>query len=167
MVFVARRNIFSREFDSSDKCSRLLYDRCRRPRAAGRVNVMGQQIHELGDAELEVLRILWDEGPGTVRAVLAALHQRGRNVAYTTVQTMLTRLEQKGCVASDRSGAAFVYRALVTRERVTRSRLKQLLDQLYDGAAGALVLELVRTQRLKPGELEELQRLIDRLDAGK
>ena len=125
---------------------------------------MAQHEYELGDAELEVLRILWEEGPGTVRAVLDALHARGRTVAYTTVQTMLTRLEQKGCVRSDKTGPAFVFRAVITRERISRSRLKQLLDQLYDGAAGALVLELVRTQRLNPQELDELQRLIERLD---
>jgi len=121
--------------------------------------------YELGDAELEVLKVLWDDGPAPVRAVLNALHARGRRVAYTTVQTTLTRLEQKGFVRSDRSGLAYVYRPSVSRERVSRSRLRVLLDQLYDGAAGPLVLQLVRTQRLKPEEIEELTQLIERLDA--
>ncbi len=122
--------------------------------------------HDLGVAELEVLKALWDHGPGTVRSVLSALHEKGRRVAYTTVQTMLTRLEQKGYVSSDKSGSAFVYRAAVTRAALSRSRLQQLLDQLYEGAAGPLVLQLLRTQRLRPEELAELQRLIDRLDRG-
>ncbi|MFO0839965.1 MAG: BlaI/MecI/CopY family transcriptional regulator [Phycisphaerae bacterium] len=120
--------------------------------------------HDLGQAELEVLKALWDEGPGTVRSVLETLHQKGRRVAYTTVQTMLTRLEQKGFVRSDRASLAFVYRPTVTRSQLTRSRLQQLLDQLYEGAAGPLVLQLLRTQRLRPEELQELQKLIDRLD---
>lgn len=120
--------------------------------------------YELGDAELEVLKVLWDDGPATVRSVLDALHGRGRDVAYTTVQTMLTRLEQKGFVRSDKSGQAFVYRAVITRERISRSRLRQLLDQLYDGAAGPLVLHLLRTERLEPHELDALQKLIERLD---
>jgi len=122
--------------------------------------------YELGDAELEVLKALWDQGPSTVRAVLNRLHQRGRRVAYTTVLTFLTRLEQKGFVRSDKSDRAYVYRPAVSRERVTRSRLRTLVRQLYDGAAGPLVLQLVRTERFTAGEIAELQKLLDRGDAG-
>lgn len=125
---------------------------------------MAAREYELGIAELEVLRVLWDQGHSNVREVMETLHDRGRRVAYTTVQTMLARLEQKGFVASDRSGAAFRYRAAISRDQISRSRLRELLDQLYDGAAGQLVLQLVRTQRLKREELAELQRLIERLD---
>ncbi len=127
---------------------------------------MTAREYELGPAELEVLKVLWDDGPASVRQVLEALTARGRSVAYTTVQTMLTRLEQKEFARSDKSGPAFVYRATITREQISRSRLKKLLDQLYDGAAGPLVLQLVKTQRLRREELEELQKLIERLDAG-
>ena len=125
---------------------------------------MSPRQHDLGTAEFEVLKALWELGPATVRDVLSALEAAGRRIAYTTVQTMLTRLEQKGFVRSDKTGQAFVYRAVVSRERLSRSRLKKLLDQLYDGAAGPLVLQLVRTQHLRPDEIEELQRIIDRLD---
>lgn len=121
--------------------------------------------HDLGSAELEVLKTLWEVGPSTVRDVLDRLHERGRRVAYTTVQTLLTRLEQKRYVTSDKSDLAHVFRAKVTRERVTRSRLKNLVEQLYDGAAGPLVLQLVKTERLTPQELDQLQKLIERLDA--
>jgi len=119
---------------------------------------------DLGKGELEVLRALWEVGPANVRAVLNEMHRRGRRVAYTTVQTVLGRLEQKGVVASDKSGLAYVYRAKVSRERLSRSRLKSLVDQLYDGAVGDLVLQLVRSKRLTSDELDELQKLIDRLD---
>ena len=121
--------------------------------------------HELGSAELEVLKTLWEVGPATVREVLVYLHDRGRRVAYTTVQTLLTRLEQKRYVTSDKSDLAHVFRARVTRERVTRTRLKTLVEQLYDGAAGPLVLQLVKTERLTPQELDQLQKLIERLDS--
>ncbi len=124
--------------------------------------VRQQQL--LGSAELEVLKALWEVGPATVREVLTYLHDRGRRVAYTTVQTLLTRLEQKRYVASNKSDLAHVFRARVSRERVTQSRLKNLVEQLYDGAAGPLVLQLVKTERLTPGELEELQKLIEHLD---
>lgn len=126
---------------------------------------MGNRQYDLGEAELGVLKALWDNGPATVRDVLEHLHSRGRHVAYTTVQTLLSRLEQKRYVASDKSDLAYVYRAKVSRDRVTRSRLNTLLSQLYDGAAGPLVLQLVRAERLKPEEIEELHQLIDELDS--
>ena len=126
---------------------------------------MGKQRLELGEAELAVLRVLWDEGTCTVREVLDYLHARGRHLAYTTVQTLLTRLERKRFVGSDKSGLAYVYRAKLSRDRVTHSRLKTLLSQMYDGAAGPLVLQLVRSERLTPEEIGELQALIDELDA--
>jgi len=125
---------------------------------------MSADEFELGAAELEVLQTLWEQGPCTVRAVREHLRKRGRRLAYTTVQTFLTRLEQKGCVTSDKSGLAHVFRARATRERVTRSRLRALLDQFFDGAAGPLVLELVKSGGLTAHEIDELQQLIDKLD---
>ncbi len=126
---------------------------------------MAESNFDLGTAELEVLKVLWDNGPTPVRQVMHHLHQAGRKVAYTTVQTFLTRLEQKGYATSDKKSLAFVYRAKLTRERVTRSRLKNLVQQLYDGAAGQLVLQLVRTERFTKEERHELQKLIEILDA--
>lgn len=119
---------------------------------------------ELGAVELEVLKVLWDEGPANVRRVMECLHGRGRSVAYTTVQTMLTRLEQKGVVRSDKRGPAYVYKAAISRERISRDRLRKLLDQLYDGAAAPLVLQLLKTERLAPNEVAELHALIEKLD---
>lgn len=126
---------------------------------------MAERQYEPGNAELEVLKVLWDEGPSTVRDVLNHLHKSGRRVAYTTVQTLLTRLEQKKLVRSNKSDVAHVFRARVSRERITQSRLKTLVQQLYDGAVGPLVLQLVRDEGLTASEVEELQGLIDRLDA--
>ena len=126
---------------------------------------MAERQYDLGDAELGALKILWDHGPATVREVLSHLHDTGRRVAYTTVQTLLTRLEQKGYVTSNKSDMAYVYRAKLTRDRVTRSRLRTLVKQLYDGAAGPLVVELIRTEQFTSDEIEELQGLIERLDA--
>jgi BlaI family transcriptional regulator, penicillinase repressor len=125
---------------------------------------MPQREYELGEAELQVLRALWNGGPATVREVLNHLHGQGRKVAYTTVLTFLTRLEQKGFVKSDKSGLAYVYRAAVTRNQVTRSRLRTMLDELFDGEAAPLVLQLMKTEKFSPEEIAELQKLIDQLD---
>ena len=125
---------------------------------------MAERQFELGTAELEVLKVLWDEGPGTVRQVLTKMHARGRKVAYTTVLTFLTRLEQKGFVASDKSGLAYLYRPAISRNQVSRSRLKNLVREMYDGAAAPLVLQLIRNERFSQKEIAELQKLIEDLD---
>ena len=125
---------------------------------------MPLEEHELGDAELEVLVQLWDGGSQTVREVMNRLHRRDRPLAYTTVLTVLTRLEQKGFVKSDKSGMAYVYRPTVSRAKITKSRLGSLIEQLYDGAAGPLVLQLMREKKFSPDEIAELQKLIDQVD---
>lgn len=126
---------------------------------------MAQRItFELGSAELDILKVLWERGPSTVRDVLVRVHERGRKLAYTTVLTVLTRLEQKGVVASDRSDQAYVYRPKVTRERVTIARLRQMVHDFYDGAAAPMVLQLMKSEKFTPEEIANLQRLIDALD---
>jgi predicted transcriptional regulator len=124
-----------------------------------------REAGEIGDAELQVLKELWDGGPMTVREVLTRLHEKGRELAYTTVLTFLTRLEQKGYVASDKDGAAYVYRPTVSRENVTRIRLKAVMSELFDGAAGPMVLHLLKSERLTEDEVAELRRLIEELDS--
>jgi predicted transcriptional regulator len=127
--------------------------------------VAGKPQYDLGSAELDILKVLWDRGPSTVREVLMRLHERGRKVAYTTVLTVLTRLEQKGVVASDRSDQAYVYRPRVTRERVTMARLRAMVRDFYDGAAAPMVLQLMKSEKFTPADLANLQKLIDELDA--
>ena len=125
---------------------------------------MGSADAELATAELEVLKALWEIAPATVRDVMNHLHDRGRTVAYTTVLTFLARLEQKNFVRSDKSGVAYVYEPRISREKVSKSRLQNLLEEMYDGAAGPLVLQLVRERRFTPDEIEQLQQLIEELD---
>lgn len=121
--------------------------------------------YELGEAELAVLRVLWEGGAQTVREVMTQLHERGRKVAYTTVLTFLTRLEQKGYVGSDKRDTAYVYKARVSRDNVTRSRVRALVEQLYDGAAGPMVLQLIANEQLTSDDIARLRKLVDKLDA--
>lgn len=125
---------------------------------------VGKKPLDLSPAELDVLRVMWDIGPATVRQVLAALTERGKDWAYTTVLTFMTRMEQKGLVRSDKTGMAYVYRTLVTRNRVRKDRIKSLVEELYDGAAGPMVLQLLKSQQLDRDDIEALQKLIDELD---
>lgn len=122
------------------------------------------QHQDLPSAELEVLRVLWDHGASTVRQVLDRLHAQGREIAYTTVLTFLTRLEQKGFVRSDKSGVAYVYSPTVTRRSVSKSRLRTLLEELYDGAAAPLVLQLMKEEQFTPDEIQQFQDLVQSIE---
>ncbi|RMH29120.1 MAG: BlaI/MecI/CopY family transcriptional regulator [Planctomycetota bacterium] len=124
---------------------------------------MPPRVPDLGEAELETLKTLWDGGPATVREVRQRLAQRGRKVAHTTVLTFLTRLEQKGCVRADKTGHAYRYRARVSRDRIVGSRVRETVKQLFDGAAAPLVLHLMEHESFSPDELAALQRHIDDL----
>ncbi len=127
---------------------------------------MGKRDRDISAAELEVLSALWDGGTMTVREVMNTLHTQGREVAYTTVLTFLGRLERKGFVTSDKEGMAYVYRAKVSRDKVARSRVKDIVEQVFDGAPGPLVLHLMKNERFTSDELAEIRALIERLDKG-
>ena len=115
----------------------------------------------LSDAEREVLRALWDRGPGSVREIRDVLAERGRKWAYTTVATLLQRLQAKQYVASDSSVVPHVYRAAVTRDELLDRRLKDAAAELCDGQAAPLMLALVQGNRFSAEELARFRRLLD------
>jgi BlaI family penicillinase repressor len=118
----------------------------------------------LSDAEREVLRVLWDHGPGSVREIRELLGARGRKWAYTTVATLLQRLQTKQYVVSDSSVVPHVYRASVTREGLLDRRLKDAAEELCDGQAAPLLLALVQGNRFSAEDLARFRRVLD--DAG-
>ena len=117
--------------------------------------------------ELDVLKVLWEKGPGTVRVVNERLHHQGRRWAYTTVLTLLQRLEAKGYATSDKSGMAHIFRPAVTRDKLLRQRLKDLANQLCEGTATPLVLALVEGQRFTAEEISQFRQLLDQLEGKK
>jgi predicted transcriptional regulator len=121
----------------------------------------------ISETELDVLKVLWENGPGMVRAVNALLRRQGRRWAYTTVLTLLQRLEAKGYVTSDKSGLAHVFRPAVTRDHLLRQRLKDLANQLCEGTATPLVLALVEGQRFTAAEISQFRQLLDQLEGKK
>ena len=92
----------------------------------------------LSEAEREVLKALWGHGPGTVRQLNGVLGSQGRRWAYTTVLTLLQRLQAKGYAASETAGVAHVFRATVSRDQLVERRLKDTADELCDGSAAAV-----------------------------
>jgi predicted transcriptional regulator len=121
---------------------------------------MGSQP-ELSEAEREVLRVLWDYGPRTIRETNEVLAGRGRRWAYTTVATLLQRLQTKHYVTSDSSVVPHVYRAIVSRDDLLERRLKDAAEELCDGRAVPLILALVQGNRFSAEELARLRRLLD------
>jgi predicted transcriptional regulator len=121
----------------------------------------------VSDAELEVLKVLWETGPSTVRDVAAALRKRRRRLAYNTVLTLLSRLRDKGYVTSDRRETAHLFRPVVSREELVGSSLAALADRLCDGTASPLLHALVRGQQVSADEIAQFRKLLDELeDAG-
>src|SRR3569623_3077560 len=125
---------------------------------------MSARRSPLSETELEVLKALWGRGSGTVREINELLFQRGRRWAYTTVLTLLARLESKGYVASDKSGLAHVFRPLVTRDKLLSQRLITLAEELCEGTATPLVHALVQGQRFTAEEIEQFRALLDELE---
>ena len=111
----------------------------------------------VSEAELELLKSLWERGPSTVRE----LHKATPSRAYTTVQTLLFRLEEKGCVRVDRSGLAHVFVPVVTREELLDRRLSQIADELCDGAATPLILRLVEGKQMTSEDIARFRALLD------
>lgn len=124
---------------------------------------MADERRELSDAELDTLKVLWMRGPSQVREVMDA--QRERDWAYTTTKTVLDRLEAKGYVRRDRSGAAHVYHPTVTRDELARARVAELRDELFDGAAGELVRALV-DGGLSEADVRALRARLDAMERG-
>jgi predicted transcriptional regulator len=120
----------------------------------------------LSDAEREVLRVLWDHEPGAIREIRERLADRGRTWAYTTVATLLQRLQAKQYVASDASVVPHVYRAVVSREELLDRRLKDAAEELCDGQAAPLLLALVQGNRFSAEELARFRRLLDAAGGG-
>ena len=117
----------------------------------------------VSDAELDVMKVLWEHGPGTVREIDGRLRKQKRRWAYNTVLTLLCRLQTKGYAASKKSAVPYVFRATVSREQLLKQRLSELAETLCDGTASPLVHALVQGQRFSPAEIEEFRKLLDQL----
>ena len=124
---------------------------------------MAKRPPAIPDAELDVLKVLWDRGPGTVREVLDTLRGAGSQWSYATVATLIDRLEAKGMVTSDRSALAFVYKPAISAQDVTQKRLQSLVDKLYEGEPGLLVLHLLKSHPLDPDRASEVRSLLETL----
>jgi predicted transcriptional regulator len=112
------------------------------------------------DAELEILKVLWDAGPSELGAIVSALN-RGRAVATTTVATTLKVMVQKGWVDRADGPRGYRWSARVSREQTTSGLLRRLVDRAFDGSAGRLVARLIEDRALSARDREEIRRLLE------
>jgi BlaI family penicillinase repressor len=115
--------------------------------------------------ELEIMKVLWETGPANVQTVQVRID--GRDLAYTTVQTMLNILHRKGKVKRQLKDRAYVYRPVLSRQKAVTQAVGDMLDRFFGGSADSLVMSLVEARRLTPEKLAQIQKLLGSTDEEK
>jgi len=113
--------------------------------------------------ELAIMKVVWQFESATVRDIYEHLREN-RDVAYTTVLTMMKILEQKGYVKKTRADRAFVYRATRPRQQVLGGMVREFIDRVFDGASRPMLLHLVKETKLSDKERRALLRAIEEVD---
>ncbi len=111
------------------------------------------------ELELEILKILWRANPCTGRQVRDALAEF-RELAYTSVMTIMGIMEDKGYVRRKKQGSSFVYSARINQETTTRRMLLDLVERAYDGSVTSVVVNLLEISDIQSEEVEQLRELI-------
>ena len=117
-------------------------------------------------AELEILRVLWERGPSTVREVQESLGP-ARAAGYTTVLKLLQIMADKSLVTRDETARAHVYAARAPETQTQRQLVRDLVDRAFAGSAAQLVVQALSGRRASAGEIERIRRLLDDIEGGK
>lgn len=118
-----------------------------------------KQSEQLTTLELEIMKVLWENGSASVQIVQTKLE---RELAYTTVQTMLNVLHRKGKVERELNDKAYFYRPIVSRRQVVSQTIEDLINRLFGGSAENLVMSMVETKHLTAKKLSRLNALIEK-----
>jgi predicted transcriptional regulator len=117
------------------------------------------------EAELTILRVLWEGGPRSVRDIQKVLVQ-SRPTGYTTVLKLLQIMTGKGLVDRDENCRPQIYRARQSREQTQRQLLRDLLDRAFGGSVRTMVLQALATKKSSAEELEAIEKFLDRFEGG-
>ncbi len=117
-----------------------------------------RKTEHLTPLELEIMHVLWETGPANVQTVQQHLQ---RELAYTTVQTMLNILQRKGKVKRTLKDRAYFYKPAVSRSQAVGQHMGDIVDRLFGGSAESLVMSLVETKHLTPQKLARLHKLLE------
>jgi predicted transcriptional regulator len=123
-------------------------------------------VEPLSESQLAFMQALWRRPGSTVAQVKASLEERGRNLAQTTVATVLGRLEKKGLVQHESVGRQYTYRARVSEHEVQSSVLDRVTNGLFGGDASALICQLLDHEDVGPEALAQVRQLIEAKERG-
>lgn len=123
-----------------------------------------KELPALSEAQLAIMHVLWDQGESTLGEIWARLAAQ-KPVAKNTVQTLLTRLVEKGWVEYRETGKGFLYRSARERNAATRQILGRVLEAAFQGSTEGLVMTLLESRRISPEEAARLRKLIDEAEA--
>jgi BlaI family penicillinase repressor len=118
------------------------------------------------EAELEILQVVWQHGPSTVRFVHDQLTQR-RDIGYTTTLKNMQNMVQKGLLTRDESAKSHVYAAQVPQDTTQKLLIDRLLETAFGGSAGRLVMQALGHRKTSKEELDQIKALINKLEGGK
>jgi BlaI family penicillinase repressor len=124
---------------------------------------MSSKTPEPTPAELEILQILWDNGPSTVGFVNQKLNEE-RKVGYTTTLKIMQIMADKGLVQRDVSKRAHVYSSRDSADQTQRRLIANLMDRVFQGSASRLVMQALSTRKATDEELTEIRRLLDEME---
>jgi len=118
-------------------------------------------------SELEVLRLLWKNGPSTVRAVHEKLNEHKDAVQYTSTLKLMQVMTEKGMLYRDESSMKHIYSAALEEEKTKGSLLSRFLDSMYDGSVSNLMVALLGNDKTSKKEMEAVKEMLKKLDNGK
>lgn len=116
------------------------------------------------ESELQILAVLWDRGPSTVREVQERL---GREAGYTTVLKFMQLMTEKGLVLRQKKGKLHVYRPAAPKERMQKHLVGDLLERAFGGSLAKLMVAALSSERASAQELDEIRKLIDQVETKK
>ena len=115
-------------------------------------------------SELEILQVLWKNGPSTVRFVNDQLNELKRAVQYTSTLKLMQIMVEKGILSRDESSMKHIYSAAVEEQKFKSFLLEKFVDSIYDGSASNLVLQLLGNRKTTKKELDTMKELLKKLD---
>ena len=116
-------------------------------------------MQDLSDSELEVMKILWDKGEGTVRDVLEGLRPK-KDLAFNTVMTFLVRMHKKGYLSRKKQGGIYIYNPKVTKSRTLTEIVDKIINKVLDGSLDPLVTYIAESRNLSPEQIQKLKKIV-------
>ena len=118
------------------------------------------------EAELEILKVIWDHGPSTVRLVNDTL-SKNRRVGYTTTLKIMQIMSDKGLLKRDTSGKTHIYQAAVSQQKTQQQLIDKLMTSAFGGSAMKLVMQALGNKKSTKEEINEIRAFLDQLEGGK